>query len=129
MKSSSWGDTANTLNTLYGGAQGSTNATQDSQGGSVGVSLGVVNFGGSAQHASTTNTGQGSNYNNASAFSRNSATFDGTTLTINGAQVIAFVSDIVPPSPTMDDPSLRKQTTSATIAGPATATPAPAAGG
>jgi hypothetical protein len=129
VKSSTWGDTANTLNTLYGGGQGSTDATQDSQGGSVGVSLGVINFGGSAQHASTTNTGQGSNYNNASAFSRNSATFDGTTLTINGAQVIAFVSDIVPPSPTMDDPSLKKQTTSATIAGPATATPAPAAGG
>ncbi len=129
VKSSSWGDTADTLNTLYGGAQASSDKTQDSQGGSAGVSLGVISFGGSAQHASTTDTGQGSNYNNASAFSRNTANFDGTTLSINGAQVIAFVSDIVPPSPMMDDPSLKKQTTSATIAGPATATPAPAAGG
>lgn len=130
VKSSSWGDTANTLNTLYSGDASQTNASQSTQGSSLGVSLGSINFGGSAQHASTTDTGKKSNYNNATAFSRNGASFDGTTLSINGAQVIAFVSDIVPPAPTMDDPSLPKlKSDSNSIAGVANATTAPVAVG
>ncbi len=123
IKSSSWGDMGDTLNTLYGGGAGQTDASQSSQGGSVGVALGPISFGAGASHANTNASGSGSNYNNASTFSRQSANFDGTTLSINGAQVIAFVSDIVPPSPTMDDPALPKPKANAnTIAGPATTT-------
>jgi hypothetical protein len=123
IKSSSWGDTADTLNTLYNGASASSDATQASQSGSGGASFGPISFGGGAAHSSTTNTGKNANYSNASGFSRNTANFDGTTLSINGAQIIAFVSDIVPPSPTIDDPSLPKpKNNNNTIAGPATTT-------
>ena len=88
------------------------------------VALGPISFGAGASHANTNASGSGSNYNNASSFSRQTANFDGTTLSINGAQVIAFVSDIVPPSPDIDDPALPKPkaATNNTIAGPATAT-------
>jgi hypothetical protein len=128
IKSSSWGDTGNVLNTLYNGDSGQTNANQNSAGGSGGASYGPINCGSSVQSANTSAAGKGATYNNANAMSRNSASFDGTTLTINGCQVIAFVSDIVPPTPNMDDPALPKPKSNAnananTIAGPA---PAPA---
>jgi hypothetical protein len=125
IKSSSWGDTGDTLNTLYGGGAGQTDASQSSQGGSVGVALCGISFGAGASHASSDASGSGSSYSNARGLSRQSANFDGTTLSINGAQIIAFVSDIVPPTPTMDDPALPKPKSNAnTIAGPATATAA-----
>jgi hypothetical protein len=124
IKSSNWGDTGNVLNTLYGGDSGQTDANQNSAGGSGGASYGPINCGSSVQSANTSAAGKGATYNNASAFSRNSASFDGTTLSINGCQVIAFVSNIVPPCPMMDDPALPKPKSNAnTIAGPA---PAPA---
>jgi len=128
IKSSTWGDMGDTLNTLYGGGAGQTDASQSSQGGSVGVALGPISFGAGATHANTNASGSGSNYSNARGFSRQTANFDGTTLTINGAQIIAFVSNIVPPNPDIDDPALPKPkaATANTIAGPAAATQTPA---
>jgi hypothetical protein len=99
---------ATTLNQLYGGDQASTDASQSSASG--GVSFGGIGFGGGAQHQQSDNTaqGQGSGYSVGTALSNRGANFDGTTLSINGAQVIAFLSDIVPSSPSIDDPALPK---------------------
>jgi hypothetical protein len=108
IKSSNWGDNAAILNQFYGGDQGSTDASQSSVGGSVGVAFGPISFGGGAQHSDNKAQGQGSGYSAGSALSNREANFDGTTLSINGAQVIAFLSDIVPPSPSIDDPNLPK---------------------
>jgi len=108
IKSSTWGDNANTLNRLYSGDQGSTDASQSSAGGSASVALGPISFGGGGQHSDNQAQGQSSGYSAATALSNRGANFDGTTLSINGAQVIAFLSDIVPPSPSIDDPALPK---------------------
>jgi hypothetical protein len=108
IKSSTWGDTANTLNTAYGGDAGQTDGSQDSAGGGGSFALGPISFGGGAQSSSAKASGSGSHYANASQFARSSASFDGTTLSIHGAQLIAFVSNIVPLSPTIDDPALPK---------------------
>ena len=108
IKSSSWGDNTATLNQLYGGDQGSTDASQSSAGGSVGAAWGPISFGGAAQHSDNKAQGGGSGYSAGSALTSRQASFDGTTLTINGAQVIAFLSDVVPPSPKIDDPALPK---------------------
>lgn len=125
VKSSTWGDMTDTLNTLYSGDHSQTDASQQAQSGSLGVSLGPISFGGGGSHAASDASGSKTNYSHANSFSRNSASFDGTTLTINGAQIVAFVSDIVPPSPTMDDPSLpKKKGATSTIAGAPAATPA-----
>ncbi len=120
IKSSSWGDFATTLNSTYNATDSATHASQSSGGGSGGFSFAGINFGGGGGGTSTSDTGSKSSYGNARNFSRSSASFDGTTLSINGSQIIAFVSDIVPPSPTMDDPDLPKPKKAAnTIAGAA----------
>jgi hypothetical protein len=108
IKSSTWGDMATTLNKLYSGDQGSTDASQSSAGASASVAFGPISFGGGGQHSDNQAQGQSSGYSAGTALSNRRANFDGTTLSINGAQVIAFVSDIVPPSPSMDDPALPK---------------------
>lgn len=108
IKSSTWGDMATTLNRLYSGDQGSTDASQSSAGASASVAYGPISFGGGGQHSDNKAQGQGSGYSAGTALSNRGANFDGTTLSINGAQVIAFVSDIVPPSPSIDDPALPK---------------------
>ena len=108
IKSSNWGDNAAVLNQLYGGDQGSTDASQSSFGASGGAAFGPISFGGGGQHSDNKAQGQGSGYSAGSALSNRQASFDGTTLSINGAQVIAFLSDIVPPSPSIDDPALPK---------------------
>ena len=119
IKSSNWGDNTAILNQLYGGDQGSTDASQSAASG--GVSFGGIGFGAGGQHQETDNKaqGQGSGYSAGSAVSYRGATFDGTTLSINGAQVMAFLSDIVPPSPSIDDPALPKPK-AATASGVAT---------
>ena len=108
IKSSNWGDNTAVLNQLYGGDQGSTDASQSSVGASGGAAFGPISFGGGVQHSDNKAQGQGSGYSAGSALSNRQASFDGTTLSINGAQVIAFLSDIVPPSPSIDDPALPK---------------------
>ena len=121
IKSSSWGDTATTLNTLYNSDQASADASQSSVQTSASVGFGPFGGGGGGvKHTQDQSAGQGSGYTANTALGNSSTTFDGTTLTINGAQVIAFLSDIVPPSPALPDPALPKaKTNDNTIAGPA----------
>ena len=130
IKSSNWGDNAAILNQIYNGDQGSTDASQSSVSG--GVAFGGIGFGGGAQAQHTDNKaqGQGSGYSANSALSNRQASFDGTTLSINGAQIIAFLSDIVPPSPAIDDPALPKPkaasaSSATTAAGAASPQPPP----
>jgi len=129
IKSSNWGDNTKILNQLYGSDQGSTDASQSSASG--GVAFGGIGFGGGAQvqHSDNKAQGQASGYSAASALSNRQASFDGTTLAINGAQVIAFLSDIVPPTPSIDDPALPKPKKAAatTTAGSSSPQPPPSA--
>lgn len=120
IKSSSWGDTGNELKTIYGGDQASTDASQSSVQASASASFGPFGGGGGDfKHTQNASDGKSSGYTANTALGHSTTTFDGTTLTINGAQVIAFLSDIVPPSPTIDDPALPKpKSNDNTIAGP-----------
>jgi hypothetical protein len=128
IKSSTWGDNAAVLNQLYGGDQAATDASQSAVSG--GASFGGIGFGGGGQHQQSDNKarGQSSGYSAGTALSNRGANFDGATLSIAGAQIIAFVSDIVPPSPSIDDPQLpklKKPSAAAAAAGPASPQPPP----
>jgi len=116
ISSSDWGDNKDALTSLYSGDQGTFDASQVSYGGGGSFAFGPVSAGGGFQHSDNKAGGQGSGYTAGSAFARSSANFDGTTLKINGSQVIAFLSDIVPNSPTMDDAVLPKK--KPVVAGP-----------
>jgi hypothetical protein len=101
-----WGEDQQILTDNYSGYQGSTSSTSTSVSAGGGISLGFVNFGGSASHSSSHAEGQGSNWAGADSSSHFGTTFDGSTLSIKGAQIIAFLSDIMPASPPLDDPQL-----------------------
>lgn len=104
ISTSDWGDDGATLGAYYSGGQGSTSSDSTSVSGGGGVSLGFVNFGGHASHSDSHAEGQSSDYATTSASSYFGTTFDGSTLSIKGAQIIAFLSDIVPASPPLDAP-------------------------
>jgi hypothetical protein len=106
ISSSDWGSDGQILNDYYGGAQGSTSSSSSSQAGSGGVSLGFVSFGGSASHSRSDASGQSSGWSARSGSDHFGTTFDGQTLKIPGAQIVAFLSDIVPAGPELDDPTL-----------------------
>jgi hypothetical protein len=96
------------LNACYSGDQASTDSSASKVAATGGVCLGFINFGGSASHSQGQSQGQGSRWEAKSGSSHFGTTFDGTTLRIPGAQIIAFLSDIVPSSPPLDDPALVK---------------------
>jgi len=106
ISTSDWGSDGQVLADNYGGAQGSTSASSSSQAGSGGVSLGFISFGGTASHSESDASGQSSGWQARSGSSHFGTTFDGQTLKIPGAQIVAFLSDIVPAGPELDDPGL-----------------------
>lgn len=106
IRTSEWGSDGQVLSDYYGAAQGSTASASSSKAGSGGVSLGFISFGGSASHSTSNASGQSSGFSARSSSDHFGTTFDGTTLRIPGAQIVAFLSDIVPANPPLDDPGL-----------------------
>ena len=109
-----WGDDGQVLDSFYNGDQGgsSSNSSNFSAGGSVGFC--GIGFGGSVNHDEAHGHNQGSNWQAKNGSAYFGATFSDNTLTINGAQIVAFLCDIVPACAPMDDPGLAKKDTAAT---------------
>nr|WP_315393955.1 hypothetical protein [uncultured Duganella sp.] len=97
-----WGSDGEVLKSLYGAGAAATSTSTSSTSGSVGACLGFINFGGSAAFSSANSAASGSRWEAASASSHFGTTFDGSTLSIPGAQIVAFLSDIVPACPLKD---------------------------
>lgn len=106
ISATEWGSDGDLLREFYGSSQGSTTTETSATSGAAGVSLGFINFGGRASHSEASASGQSSAFAAQSSTDRFGATFDGQSLRIPGAQVVAFLSDIVPACPDRDDPHL-----------------------
>ena len=106
ISTSEWGSDGGVLSDYYGGAQGSATSSSSSQAGSGGVSLGFISFGGSASRSRSDAAGQSSDWSARSGSDHFGTTFDGQTLRIPGAQIVAFLSDIVPANPELSDPGI-----------------------
>jgi hypothetical protein len=106
ISTTDWGADSTLLSSYYGSGQGSTHTDNSSTAGSGGVCLGFISFGGSASHSEENASGQSSSFQARSADGYFGTTFDGQTLHIPGAQIVAFLSDIVPANPDLDDPTL-----------------------
>jgi hypothetical protein len=106
ISSTDWGSDGALMSQFYASSQGSTHTETSETSGAGGVSLGFISFGGRASHSEASATGQSSSFAASSSQSRFGATFDGQTLKMPGAQIVAFLSDIVPPCPDRDDPTL-----------------------
>jgi hypothetical protein len=102
ITATSWGNDSQQLASYYGDSSSSDSSSSES--GSGGVSLGFVNFG--ASHSQSNSQSDSSANSGSDTSGRFHSQFDGQTLTINGTQIIAWLSEVVPASAPLDDPGL-----------------------
>jgi hypothetical protein len=126
ISSKSWGSDGQTLASAYGEAQGSEQSNSSSTSVDASFSLGFISLGGGGSHAESHQGGKTSGRSDESGYSRAAWDSDSQTLTIKGAQIIAYLSDVVPACPKYDDPSLLASSSGTATSTTAT-TPAPAA--
>lgn len=107
ISSRSWGSDQEVLASYYGESSQSESSSSSSASGGGGLCLGWLNFGARANSQEAHAAGSSASHEERKAAGQFSTHFDGTTLEISGAQIIAFLNDIVPACPPLDDPSLK----------------------
>jgi hypothetical protein len=126
ISTTEWGEDSEMLRNAYGESSGSQEASSSHTAGSGGVSLGFISFGGTASHDESHSSAQSQWGSTKTGSDHFGTTFDGETLRIPGAQIIAFLCDIVPATPPLDDPGLAAQADATKPAQTDAAKPAPA---
>lgn len=124
IKTSEWGSDGEVMKSYYGESSGEESSSSSHTAGTGGVCLGFVSFGGSASHEKSHGQQKGQWGASRSGTDHFGTTFNGETLNIPGAQIIAFLSDIVPPCPPLDDPGLSQKADQKSAPKPAAQTPA-----
>ncbi len=99
-----WGSDGEAISNMMSSAQGSSSGSSASGGG--GLSLGFINFGGS--HSEYHNQADTSSEWTNDGSSHYGTYWHDQTLRINGTQIVAWLSEITPSSPPLDDPGLKK---------------------
>jgi hypothetical protein len=107
ISTKTWGEDGDSFRNIYSSGQGSDTSSSSTVEGGGGISLGFISFGGTASHSEAHASGQTTSFNANNGNAYYGTTFDGETLHIPGAQIVAFLSDIVPACPGIDDPSLQ----------------------
>ncbi len=132
IEADDWGDMGSSFQTAVDSASSQSDSSTNSYGGSVGY----FGLGGSVQHNDAEDNGQFTSQHDASHGWSYQSSGKGGTLTMHGAQIVGWIGQIQPASPSKDDPNLGKETSAPVATTPATtapaattpaATPAPAA--
>jgi hypothetical protein len=111
ISTTEWGEDSEALTSYFGQSSGDQSSSSSHTAGSGGVCLGFVSFGGSASHEESHAQEKGQWGQARSGSSHFGTTFNGETLSIRGAQIVAFLCDILPSCPPLDDPGLSKKKT------------------
>jgi len=127
-----WGSDATLLESRYGQGRHDESGNESSADASVSAGWGPLSLDASVHHEQGRSDHSQSSSSASSGSQDFGAHFDGQTLEIRGAQIVAWLSTIVPPCPVLDDPGLAKAKTdgatkSPAPAGPPAPSPAPAA--
>lgn len=111
IHSADWGSDGNTLKQLFGDAGGAWDSS--SSGFSAGASYGFGPFSINANVSHDQAKSGASTYGNYTSSEKQDyeGHFDGSTLEIKGAQIVAWLSTIVPACAPLDDPGLAQSTT------------------
>lgn len=109
ITATTWGRDSDTLTNIYNESKRNSNSDSDYQSGGGGFSLGFLSIDGGGSHSSfdaqSTALGSGS----SNTLTEYGFKFDGQTLEIRGAQIVAWLSDILPSCAPLDDPGLAKK--------------------
>lgn len=106
ISSADWGSDGQTLSTLQQKTDGKYDAKSTSYGGSAGVSVGLFSIGGSVSRSESSSAADWATESHSREVNDWGWHFDGQTLEIRGAQIVGWLSEIVPPTPPMSDPNL-----------------------
>ncbi|MBD1909128.1 MULTISPECIES: hypothetical protein [unclassified Leptolyngbya] len=109
IRSESWGNDGSTLSTLHSHFRSEDSSSSDYISGGGGFSLGFISFGGHASHSSSDAQSDGSGYTNNTYTGDYGWRFHKETLEIKGAQIIGWLSEIVPACAPLDDPGLKSE--------------------
>jgi hypothetical protein len=99
-----WGGDGETLRQMH--ADASAKSSSWTAGGGGGFSCGFFSIGGSGSHSEGSSSSQFHNRMSEDGQSNFGWSFDGENLEIRGAQIMAWLSEILPPSAPLDDPTL-----------------------
>ena len=99
-----WGGDGQTLRKMNADSQGQSSSM--SAGGGAGFSLGFLTIGGTGSHSEGHTSNSFNNSQSQDASSNYGWSFDGETLEIKGAQIVAWLSEIVPATAPLGDPGL-----------------------
>jgi hypothetical protein len=101
-----WGGDGETFSSMYSDFRTDSESDYVSAGG--GFCIGFLTVGGHGSHNSTDSHGSTDSGSSGSSAYNYGWKFDGETLEIRGAQIIAWLSEIVPACAPLDDPGLAK---------------------
>ena len=99
-----WGRDGQTLRRMQSDSQSQSSSSSSAGGG--GFSLGFISIGGGGSHSEGHTSSSFGNSQSASGNSNYGWSFDGSTLEIKGAQIVAWLSQIVPATAPVSDPGL-----------------------
>lgn len=116
-----WGQDAATLTKYFGNQDSDSSSSSSNISGGASFGFGPFSLNASASHSSSNADSHSSGSESSDARKDYEANFDGETLEIKGAQIMAWLSTIVPAGAPLDDPGLKKPATEEKQAEPAPA--------
>jgi len=120
-----WANDGHTLDRYFN--QSDSHGHGESTGTSLGgfACCGFLNFAGGGSSGSASSGGGTTSSSGEDHWNDYSGSYHNGTLTVKGAQVVAWLCEIVPPSPPLDDPDLDNEAAGATPVGAGTGTGGP----
>ena len=122
ISSKNWGEDGATLRKYFGSAESGSSSSTVEGGGGLSFGFGPFSLNASAKHSNSQADSHSSANSSSSERGDYEAHFVGDTLEIKGAQIMAWLSTVVPACAPEDDPGLKDQATSSQPAQPTTTT-------
>ena len=108
IHSDSWGSDGQILQQSYENARSQNSSSNTNVSGGGGFSFGPFAIGGRASHSQSQSNSSSSGESGEASSSSSHWSWDKGTLEVKGAQIVAYISAIVPAGPKEDDPALKK---------------------
>jgi hypothetical protein len=123
IKATEWGSDGATMEQFFGESSNQSSTSASNVNAKAGFGLGPFSFGGSVSHSKSQSDSKSHSDSQSSSSQDYEAHFRDGELSIKGAQIVAWLSTILPACPPLDDPGLKKQSDQPAAAQPAAATP------
>jgi hypothetical protein len=114
ISSSNWGQDGETLSHVFSENADSSRFWSTSVGGGAALAIGPLVFGGKGSHKEAHFSASRSSTHGQDDRSTYGVSFENGTLKIKGAQIVAWLSELLPKSPPLDDPDLPTDATAGT---------------